>query len=158
MTRIADVAAHVLKQAGPMTAMKLHRLCYYANGYHLAWEDRLLFDEPFEAWANGPVAPALYRQHRGRFELCDGDIDGDPGVLDDGERESIGIALESLGGLSAHTLSQMTHGEPPWLLARERAGVGPLERSSEQLRTDEIAEHFEALVAAAAVEAAVSVA
>ncbi|WP_433359512.1 Panacea domain-containing protein [Streptosporangium sp. CA-115845] len=35
--------------------MKLQKLCYYFYGYHLAWEERQLFPERFEAWANGPV-------------------------------------------------------------------------------------------------------
>lgn len=147
---VTDVAAHILNQAGPMTAMKLHRLCFYAYGYHLAWEGRRLFPERFEAWANGPVVPALHEAHRGRFELGPGDIPGDPGLLDDGERESVGIVLEQLGHLSAHELSVMTHQDAPWRLARVRSGVGLIERSSEPLRDDEIAEHFEALAAVAA--------
>ncbi|MBQ1164348.1 DUF4065 domain-containing protein, partial [Streptomyces sp. A73] len=40
-----------------------------AYGYHLAWEGRPLFREPFEAWANGPVVYDLYDQHRGRYNL-----------------------------------------------------------------------------------------
>lgn len=149
---VADVAAHILDQAGPMTAMKLHRLCFYAYGYHLAWEGRRLFPEHFEAWANGPVVSALHEAHRGRFELGPGDIPGDPGLLDDGERESVGIVLEQLGHLSAHELSVMTHREAPWMLARTRAGLGALERGCEPLRDDEILEHFEALTAGASSE------
>ena len=61
MAHINDVAAYILDRRGPMTVMKLQKLCYYAYGYHLAWEGRRLFPERFEAWANGPVAPALYR-------------------------------------------------------------------------------------------------
>ncbi|MBQ1164076.1 DUF4065 domain-containing protein, partial [Streptomyces sp. A73] len=45
---------------------KLQKLCYFAYGYHLAWEGRPLFREPFEAWANGPVVYDLYDQHLGR--------------------------------------------------------------------------------------------
>lgn len=149
MARVADVAAYILEQRGPMTAMKLQKLCYYSNGYHMAWEERQLFTEPFEAWANGPVVPELYRLHRGRYNLDAGDIPGDPGELDPGERESIDIVLGQLGGATAHELSLATHNEMPWILARGRAGVGPLERSNEQLHTDEIAEFFEALVARA---------
>ncbi|KAA9379640.1 DUF4065 domain-containing protein [Microbispora cellulosiformans] len=148
MARIKDVAAYILAKCGPMTAMKLQKLCYYAYGYHLAWEGRPLFRAPFEAWANGPVAPALYGLHRGRFQLDAGDIPGDPGVLDDGERESVDVVLDNLGKLSAHDLSEMTHREAPWVNARKRANVGPLERSSEPLDDDEIYEFFDALVSA----------
>jgi len=148
MAHITDVAAHILDRRGPMTVMKLQKLCYYAYGYHLAWEGRPLFPEHFEAWANGPVAPALYALHRGRFRLAAGDIPGDPGRLDEGERESIDIVLDGLGDLSAHDLSTMTHNEAPWVNARARAGVGPLDRSSERLDDEEIYTFFDALVSA----------
>lgn len=148
MARINDVAAYILDQRAPMTAMKLQKLCYYAYGYHLAWEGRPLFPEHFEAWANGPVAPALYSRHRGRFRLAAGDITGEAAVLDDGERESVDIVLANLGDLSAHDLSALTHNETPWVNARSRANVGPLDRSTERLDDEDIYTFFDALVSA----------
>jgi uncharacterized phage-associated protein len=146
MANVQDVAAYILAKLGPMTAMKLQKLAYYSFGYHLAWEGRALFPEHFEAWANGPVSPILYAQHRGRFQLNKGDIIGDPTQLDDGERESIDIVLDNLGHLSAHDLSEMTHRETPWVNARTRANVGPLERSTIPLSDEDIYEFFDALV------------
>jgi uncharacterized phage-associated protein len=148
MATVCDVAAYVLRRQGPMTAMKLQKLCYYAYGYHLAWEGRKLFPGHFEAWANGPVAPSLYRLHRGRFELQAGGIPGDPDALDEGERESVDLVLDAYGDFSAYQLSQLTHREPPWINARRRAGAEPKDRCSEQLDNDDITVHFEALVAA----------
>jgi uncharacterized phage-associated protein len=147
---IKDVAAYILAKGGLMTAMKLQKLCYYAYGYHLVWEERRLFPERFEAWANGPVSPALYACHRGLFSLVSGQIRGNPEILDTGERESIELVLAAYGEFSAHELSVATHHEAPWQLARRRAGVAPLERSNEELDDGEIQEFFEALVAAAA--------
>lgn len=148
MARVRDVAAYILRKCGPMTAMKLQKLCYYSYGYHLAWEGRKLFPEHFQAWANGPVSPALYREHRGRFTLEPGDIPGDPGALDHGERESVDLVTNAYCGLTAHQLSLITHQENPWLAARARAKVGPLERSTAQLHDAEIFEYFDALTAA----------
>lgn len=150
MAGVRDVAAYILVKRGAMTAMKLQKLCYYAYGYHLAWEERRLFSAHFEAWANGPVSPALYRAHRGRYTLEPGDIHGgDPDALDRGERESVDCVLDAYGGLSAHQLSVATHREAPWLLARRRASAASLERSDERLRDGEILEFFEALAAEA---------
>jgi uncharacterized phage-associated protein len=146
MANVHDVAAYILAKAAPMSAMKLQKLCYFSYGYHLAWEDRPLFPEHFQAWANGPVAPALYDQHRGRFQLDDGDIEGDPDALDEGERESVDLVLDGLGELTAHRLSEMSHQPGPWLDARKRAGVPDLGRSTEVLRDEEIADFFGALV------------
>src|SRR5215831_19020806 len=36
MANVLDVAAYILRAKGPMSAMKLQKLCYYAYGYHLA--------------------------------------------------------------------------------------------------------------------------
>jgi len=149
MAHVQDAAAYILHARGPMSAMKLQKLCYYAYGYHLAWENRALFPERFEAWANGPVCPVLYEQHRGRFMLQDGTISGEPTELDDGERESIDLVLDAYGDFTAHQLSLMTHHESPWLNARVRAGAAPLERTREPLRDDEIYEYFDSLAAAA---------
>ncbi|ROO88244.1 putative phage-associated protein [Actinocorallia herbida] len=148
MATIKDVAAHILRRRGPMTAMKLQKLAYFAYGYHLIWEERRLFPERFEAWANGPVSPVLYGCHRGRFHLQPGEIPGDPDALDAGERESVDLVIEGLGELTAHQLSTMTHESGPWVSARQRDDAHDLERSSEELRDDEIAEYFDALSAA----------
>jgi uncharacterized phage-associated protein len=146
MATVHDVAAYVLDKAAPMTAMKLQKLCYFAYGYHLAWEDRQLFPERFEAWANGPVSPTLYDKHRGRFQLNRGAIAGDPSALDDGERETVDLVLDAMGSFSAHELSSMTHRAGPWLSARERAGAADLQRSTEELRDEDIEDFFGALV------------
>jgi uncharacterized phage-associated protein len=145
VVHIQDVAAYVLRSLGGMTAMKLQKLCYYCYGYHLAWEERQLFPEGFQAWANGPVSPELYRLHRGRFQLGPEDISGRPDLLDAGESESVDLVLSAYGELSAHQLSAMTHREPPWAKARQRAGASDLERSTEGLLDEEIFEYFDAL-------------
>ncbi|MFJ6540549.1 Panacea domain-containing protein [Streptomyces sp. NPDC091385] len=145
-THVQDVAAYILAKEGPMSAMKLQKLCYFAYGYHLAWEDRQLFPERFEAWANGPVVWELYDQHRGRYQLDRDDIHGDPSALDDGERDSVNVVLENFRAYSAHELSAMSHQPGPWLDARSRAGVTDLQRSNEELRDEEIADYFGALV------------
>jgi uncharacterized phage-associated protein len=149
MASVYDVAAYILDKAGPMSTMKLQKLCYFAYGYHLAWEDRQLFPERFEAWANGPVAPTLYVKHRGRFQLQEGDVPGDAGALDPNERESVNLVLDSFRDFTAHQLSEMSHQtDGPWDLARIRAGARELERSSEELRDVDIFEYFSRLISA----------
>jgi uncharacterized phage-associated protein len=148
MARVLDVAAYILVKRGPMTVMKLQKLCYYAYGYHLAWEGRRLFPEHFEAWVNGPVCRDLYREHRGQFKLAPGEIPGDPAALDQGERESVDLVLDAYADLTAQQLSAMTHNERPWIAARGRSTAGPLERSTARLRDDDIYEYFDTLTSA----------
>ena len=83
MTSIFDVAAYVLDKLGVMTTMKLEKLCYYSQAWSLVWDERRLFPERFEAWANGPVCPDLYHAHKGMFKITRGDIHGDPSNIDE---------------------------------------------------------------------------
>lgn len=69
---VFDVAEYILEQYGEMTAMKLQKLVYYCQAWHLAWDGEPLFRESIEAWANGPVVPALYEAHRGVFRVGPG--------------------------------------------------------------------------------------
>lgn len=149
MAKIEDVAAYILAARGPMTAMKLQKLCFYSHAWHLVWEEEPLFDARIEAWANGPIVPDLYRMHRGRFTLQPGSIvEGDAGNLDRGEAGSIDVVLDSYGDLSAHQLSELTHSEAPWRSARRRAGLAPMDRGNEQITNQEIFEFYDAMTMA----------
>lgn len=151
MASVSDVAAYILKTHGPMTSMKLQKLCYFAYGYHLVWDDEQLFPEFFEAWANGPVSPTLYGQHRGMFRLGDGDIAGDPARLTVSQRESVDVVVASFKDYTAHQLSEMSHQtNGPWDIARRRAGARDLERSNEKLLNDDIFEYFSSLISTGA--------
>ncbi|MGH3190999.1 MAG: Panacea domain-containing protein [Streptosporangiaceae bacterium] len=98
----------------------MQKLCYFAYGYHLAWEERPLFPERFQAWANGPVCYELYKLHRGSFRLNPGDIPGDPGQLDVGELESVDLVLDAYG-LRARLCPRMCRaGYRPLRLAGQR--------------------------------------
>lgn len=129
MATAQDVAAYILSKRGPMSAMKLQKLLYYAQAWHLVWDDQPLFDEHIEAWANGPIIPAVYAHHRGQFSIDQWPF-GDADKLSAGERESVDVVLEFYGDMTAHHLSEMTHRERPWLDAREAAGAAPMERSN----------------------------
>lgn len=66
MASVLDVAAYILERRGSMTAMKLQKLVYYSKAWHLVWDEESLFNEPIQAWANGPVVYDLYLEHKGR--------------------------------------------------------------------------------------------
>lgn len=146
MARVQDVAAYILTKQGSMTAMKLQKLCYYSQAWHLVWEERPLFDNEIQAWANGPVVPELYRLHRGRLTLYPGEISGgNPRALDPGEAESVDIVLDFYGGMDAHALSELTHREAPWVDARRAAGLEPMERGNAVISQASMAEFYDSL-------------
>lgn len=123
MATAHDVAAYVLESIGPMTAMKLQKLVYYSQAWHLAWEDEPLFQEDIQAWANGPVVYSLYDEHRGMFEVSNWRW-GNSAELTRAEQETIDAVLDAYQQYSAHELSEMTHREDPWRRARANLPEG----------------------------------
>ncbi|MEU6129141.1 type II toxin-antitoxin system antitoxin SocA domain-containing protein [Saccharopolyspora sp. NPDC047091] len=149
MVKANDVAAYILHRRGPMTAMKLQKLVYYSQAWHLVWEERPLFDEPIQAWANGPVVPELYARHRGKFRLNAEDaLGGDRTVLDEAERGSVEAVLDAYADRSAHWLSELTHREAPWREARSRARLGDGERGSAVIEHAAMHEYYDGLTGA----------
>jgi uncharacterized phage-associated protein len=119
MASVHDVAAYILKRESPMSTWKLQKLVYYAQAWHLAWDERPLFGARIEAWANGPVVPEIYRQHRGKFSISFKDWKtGDLSKLRQDERATIDAVLAGYGKLDGRQLSHLTHNEDPWKDAR----------------------------------------
>lgn len=145
-TRMAtahDVAAYILKERGSMSAMKLEKLVYYSQAWHLVWEDEPLFADRIEAWANGPVIPSLYKEHRGSFTVGQWST-GDPDRLSAKQRGTIDAVLGFYGDKEAFWLSELTHREAPWRDARE--GFPPGERGSREIKKSSIAEFYGSLI------------
>src|SRR5688572_102804 len=97
MTTALDVAAYILEKAGPMTAMKLQKLVYYAQAWSLVWDEKPMFEDPIEAWASGPVVPTLYNAHRGAFQVGAGQVGGSSAALSPDQRETVDAVLKYYG-------------------------------------------------------------
>ena len=105
-----------------MSNMKLQKMLYYEQGFHLAVFGTPLFEEEIEAWMYGPVVPAVYEVYK------DYGYNGiDPGKveeinLSDREQALFDEVYKVYGAFSAIGLMNMTHRESPW--ANTPAGVG----------------------------------
>ncbi len=148
MRTVQKIAAYILQKQGHMTVMKLQKLVYYAQAWSLVWDEVPLFNNRIEAWANGPVCPELYREHRGAFSVGPGDIAQtlvgltDPEIAKDA-RETVEAVLGFYAGRSAHELSELTHRESPWLRARK--GLAPGERGDAVITHSSMAEYYDSL-------------
>ncbi|MFM7886138.1 MAG: Panacea domain-containing protein, partial [Pseudanabaena sp.] len=96
-----DVAAYIVDKQVSTTgsgipAMKLQKLVYYAQAWSLVWDDKPLFSDRIEAWANGPVVPDLYESLYGQFMIV-GVNKGNLDVFTDVERETIDSVLKYYG-------------------------------------------------------------
>ena len=139
MANVFDVAAYILHKHGKMTAMKLQKLVYYCQAWHLVWDEEPLFEEEIQAWANGPVVPELFKAHQGEFVISKEPI-GDKTKLTKSEKETIKAVLESIGDRDANWLSTLTHQEDPWKDARR--GLQIHERGNKPITHGAMADYY----------------
>lgn len=119
---VADIIIDVARARGEtITNLKLQKLLYYAQAWHLVFVQDPLFPEAIEAWVHGPVVPAVFRRFREyRWSpiteaLTPSDL---PAV-----RSHVDATYDAYGRFSATDLERLTHQESPWVSAR--AGLEP---------------------------------
>jgi len=142
MVNVFDVAAYILKKQGAMTTWKLQKLVYYCQAWSIVWDEKRLFPEKIEAWANGPVVPKLFKRHQKLFRIYR-IPEGDPSRLKKHQRETIDAVLEYYGSKSSQWLSDLTHMEDPWRKAR--IGIPDNERGNNEITLASMQEYYESL-------------
>lgn len=107
----AAVAAEI-RQRQSVAIMQLHKLLYYVQGYHLAWEGCPAFAECIEARERGPVVADLWRneEHGNSVPVS--------GQLPESVRNTVTYVLRRYGQLTGKALSEATHAEAPWQSSR----------------------------------------
>ncbi|MCB2409406.1 Panacea domain-containing protein [Hymenobacter lucidus] len=120
-----DVAEYLLQlsdtETNDITNLKLQKLVYYAQGFHLAMYDKPLFADPIEAWQYGPVVSELYHAYKqngsqiitptNSYEFSD--------KFTKEQEELLSEVNEVYGQFSGMKLMNMTHEERPWIEAIE---------------------------------------
>lgn len=141
---VFDVASYILSNIKQCTTMKLHKLLYYCQAWTLVWDEKPLFKERIEAWANGPVIRELFNYHKGLFQICYADITaGNERVLSDRQRENIDEVLRFYGDKSSQWLIDQTHLESPWIEARK--GLLQTERGNRVIENDTMYQYYSSL-------------
>ena len=129
-------------QAGDyISNLKLQKLCYLAQGFHLAYFDCPIFDDEIQAWAHGPVVVDLYHRFK-RYKWRPIDLSACTTCpADDLNEDALNILSEVwrvYGQWSARQLENFTHKHPPWIEAYgdRKAGAACDEVISQQAIKD----------------------
>ncbi|UWQ16255.1 Panacea domain-containing protein [Jannaschia sp. M317] len=116
--RLADFLIVESRERGDLlTPLKLQKLMFYADAWHMALYGSEITSERFQAWVHGPVALSQYhrfKEYRWRP------------ILDDIERPDFSQAtaqhlceiVDVFGVETGPALEVMTHQEQPWIEAR----------------------------------------
>jgi uncharacterized phage-associated protein len=144
MADVFDAAQYIIHRLRkgnrlPVTTWKLQKLVYYAQAWAAVWDDEPIFNEVIEAWANGPVCPALYDVHRGQFKI-ESLPRGDTKLLSKDHKETIKAVINHYGGKTAQYLSELTHSERPWKDAR--VGLASTQRGNNVISLEAMAEYY----------------
>lgn len=135
---IADYFIWLANDTGSFISnLKLQKLVYYAQAWHLAIQHQPLFQEDFEAWIHGPVIPELYQKYKsfGWKPIVEEVKPQLPSKIVQFLEE---VAVEYFC-CDAYELEQMTHIEKPWNLAR---GDLPLDAPSQEIIKKEWIEEY----------------
>ncbi|MDI6794556.1 MAG: DUF4065 domain-containing protein [bacterium] len=146
-----EIAARKRETLDPL---KLQKLIYYANGWHLGLRGAPLIDEFIEAWPYGPVIPSLYHEFKefggSPIQRHARDFDRDsfeiviPNI--DDSDQFVQTLLEKIwevyGGFTSLKLSNMSHRpDSPW--AKSRAKNPSIQNI--QITNNTIQKYFSAL-------------
>lgn len=137
-----DLADYILAKCGPVSHLKLHKLLYYVEAWHLALFEKAILNEDFEAWLHGPVVRRIFARFRNRGILAFDDVPVPDAQLAEiiakverqlspDQVDLIADVLGEYGNKSGYHLECLTHSEQPWIDARK--GVAPGEASSNKI-------------------------
>lgn len=133
-----DIANHFLgftneAQEETLTHLKLQKLLYYAQGFHLAGQKRPLFDEQIEAWEHGPVVRSVYDRFKDYKANPLPKAAPHPAPLPQYVRDLLESVYIEYGQYDAWRLREMTHEERPWQEAIRKGKNTPLNPETMQI-------------------------
>lgn len=141
---------------GPMSHLKLQKIIYFIEGYHLAYFDGpSLIDDEFQAWVHGPVSRKIFDELKDTSILY-GDLDYslDKGEVEPRKRleeyltseqiELIDKVINLYKNESGLTLEGITHKQTPWINARK--GYSPGEKCENIINKNEMKTYFQQFI------------
>ena len=139
---VNDVADYIITSLNSdeyfaLINLKLQKLVYYVQAWHLGIHGTAFLSGTFEAWVHGPVCRPLYERFKKTKSLYS--VIGVEDVLNnnvqdsfkDTDKEFMDYILENYARFSGTQLEAMTHSEKPWIDARKN--VAPMERCENEI-------------------------
>lgn len=151
----ALLADYILERHGPMSHLKLQKLLYLIEGYHLAYYGCSLIDDDFEAWTHGPVSRKIFDLLKDKSRLyADLHYVGESdkplpseiiaNSLTEDQFELVNEVLELYDKETGLALEALTHSQSPWINAR---GTVPLyEKCTNVISKNDMQSYFQQLV------------
>ncbi|KAF0843426.1 putative phage-associated protein [Methylovorus glucosotrophus] len=153
-TTIRDVVDYIIgrhaDEDGSLSILKLQKLLYYVQAWHLAFGRGPLFAGKFQAWVHGPVNREVYDRFKGTHSLFSTVSRADMtegfniSLLPTAARDHIDEILEAYGEFSGNQLENMTHEERPWIEAR--GSLSPFDRCEKEIKEELMTSFYASLL------------
>lgn len=127
-----------------ITPLKLQKILYYAQGYYLAYYDKELFPQDFEAWAHGPANEAIYNKYK-KYGFDSIPCPTDETInISDNICAFLSDIWQTFGIYDGKFLEEQTHKEEPWIKARKGCAIG--ERCHNIITKESMKEFFKTVI------------
>lgn len=141
------LAAHERPEARYLLApIHIQKLLFYVQGWSIIEMGGVMFNEPIEAWTEGPVVNAVYQQFKDTKpnRMITNVPENEPNLIAS-DREMVQAVWSAYRKYTWPTLVEMTHNDPAWIKAR--SGLSPNKPSKAKIQRDVLKRSFEEKVA-----------
>lgn len=148
-----ELANYLVAKYQPIAHLKLQKLIYYLEAYHLAYFSDSLIEDDFQAWLHGPVSRKLYDYIKptganvyGNLVLTDSPevqakfITNIETKLTPIQLDLLNDVLKEFNPRSAYDLECLTHEELPWIEARK--GYSPGDRCEVNISKETMMKYY----------------
>ncbi|WP_354214652.1 type II toxin-antitoxin system antitoxin SocA domain-containing protein [Arthrobacter sp. UYCo732] len=117
---VHDSVAFLLGRArGHLSVAAIHRMTYYAQGWHLAWAGTALFHEEIRIRNSGPVAHALFPFQKDGATETEWPA-GNAAAITGHSAEVLKYVFNSYGHMTGISMGELARKEAPCILALAR--------------------------------------
>jgi uncharacterized phage-associated protein len=149
-----ELAYYILARIGRANQLKIQKLVYYIDAWHLAYFDEAIVFEDYEAWVHGPVVRQIWDRFGSKSRLytdlvlkneaVEGVLSNVENKITQDQKDLIDNVLQEYGDKSAYHLESLTHSETPWKEAR--SGCMPGERSDTLISKESMKKYYRSLI------------
>lgn len=115
---IDSIAKYIVSKRD-VTPKALQKILYFIQGFSLAFNDKLMFDNIPQAWVHGPVYPEIYNYYSDfKYNIID-EIEVEEDLnIEENDKVLIDVILKYFSRYNGNILEEITHIEKPWMEAR----------------------------------------
>lgn len=137
---IVEVSKYIISRHD-VTPKALQKILYFIQGFNMAFNKRIMFNNIAQAWVHGPVYPEIYNYYSDfKYNTIDIGKPVEDLKISESQNELINCILRFFTKYSGDVLEKITHIESPWMNAR--IGLSKNQPSRNDIDLEEMKKYF----------------